>query len=430
MRVLAMLTPRGEFSVLKYNLEIRNQQLGKRSNLLTGRYPLELPPARLSSIIGFLSHAYRQEFNFRTANAEVGALAHTLFGESPPKWLNTEQENTLLAAAKKKFANSEGPKIEAALGYDVFADDILPEYFMMFARPAPTSDMLTKKRDVPDYVPLISPNRSVLANDAPYVIDLLEEMGISTAADRPQIKIDSTMGFVMGVHQTLSRLGKAVADREMAPERKEKNKAFLAQCVAFGLLDQTAANEFLANEAVLQQAGRFPFFNAFKRDISRIHLGFRASHEKGIPEFMNGFRKLDPAFEDAELSYEFTPNAEKPFSRYQDGDDLTLTFSFGGKTWSETYRVARTDEPDTAPFFRPSLEFLQFINDCLSAAEHPKTLFTIPNLSKNEEAQNLKNRGKFTLVMLTDEEADALISWSSHDRINGPRKYLKMNSAH
>ncbi len=411
-----------EEGLAQLNLEIRNQQLGARSNLLTGQPALTLPPAQLSSIIGFLSHVYREEYNFRTMKVEVGELAHSMFAPLPPQTLSLEQENALLAMARKKYGNHEGPKIESALGQDVFADDILPEYFMIFARPSPKTNMLVEERETPDYASLVSPSRSVLGNGVIEVIDLLEEMGISQPEDRPQDDIDIIETQFLAAYQVLHSLGEAVADREMAPARKTENTAFIAQCTAFGLLNQATTEKLLLNEKALEAASKFPFFNAFIRSKVEFELGFRPTYMTGTKDFMTGLRKVDPLFKDATLSYSFTDNPNPTSRSKVGGKDVTLTLEIDGTTQTISYRTNRPYEGYTEPFLHPNNRFLSLFNNHLKKIDHPKIIFCINEpVRKGEE----KDHGRYLLLLLTDEEARALIRWSTTDRIFGPAEYLR-----
>jgi hypothetical protein len=255
-----------------------------------------------------------------------------------------------------------------------------------------------------------------------YVLDLLEEMGISRPEDRDQNKIDSIETRFLNAYQILSTVGKSVADRKMAPERTEEKTAFVAQCLTFGLLDQATADVLLADKQMLRQAPRLPVFNAFTRSIAKVNLGFRADYATSLDNFMAGLRKLDPAFEKAELTHKITENNSAPTSRYQDGDDVTFTLKVEGKTWSRTYRMPRQRNPERAPRLRIEEKFLDLFTSYLNETGNPKILFSAQSIRTTEGPEGI---GKYTLLLLTDEEAKALIRWSTVDRFTGPRRYLR-----
>lgn len=400
-----------DYGYLMLQDEIKTGTLGRRSQVLDHRFSAYNGDMRVSSLLGFLSHVYREEEHWRMAHYEVARLSQTFFGDLPPKRLTSEQQNELLAEARKRFGNMKGPMIEAALGFNALADSTLAPHFMQFASSA---------RPQSDFEPLLSATRAITGKDYEVTGEILAELGLVLPADLSAAAITEDVGVIpIGSHY-IRRLGSAVADRENAPERAVQNRAFLEKAVAFGLLSQPTADQLIADSSVIGGGSKLPFYNAFEKRRTAVEVGRPATYEPGLQQILRGVQSLSPHFSDATIGYKFTPNTTTPISKYADGDDVTITLTVGEKTYVDSKRGSRPYPGQTTPALHVTRELLSLFSQHLAAKGEDLILFSISGKANPD--------GVRTLLLLSKAEASSLMEWSMIDLIAGPQKYLQMQT--
>lgn len=398
-----------DYGYLMLQDEIKTEELAKRSQLLDKKFSIYNGDMRVSSLVAFVSHVYREEEHWRTAHYEVARLSQTFFGDPPPGKLSAQQQNELLAEARKRFGNRKGPMLEAKLGHDALADSTLAPYFMQFAK---------KARPQPDFEPLLSPKRAITGNDYLTTSALLLELGLILPEDLPEVDFSEEFGAVPIGSYYFSKIGTSVANREKYPERAAENRAFLEKAVSFGLLKQTTADRLAADSSIIGGNSKLPFYSAFEKRYTESKIGRRPDYETALPELLRSVQSLSADFTDARIDYQFTPNSSPPERNGMDGDDVTITLSVGGETYVSTKRTLRPLPGEETPFPRVDRELLDLFNRHLKAKGKDLIFFSICNLKIPEV--------KHSLLLLTDAEARSLIEWSMVDLIAGPQKYLQM----
>lgn len=398
-----------DYGYLMLQDEIKTGTLGRRSQVLDHRFSAYNGDMRVSSLLGFLSHVYREEEHWRMAHYEVARLSQTFFGDLPPKRLTSEQQNELLAEARKRFGNMKGPMLEAKLGHDALADSTLAPHFMQFAK---------KARPQPDFEPLLSPKRAITGNDYLTTSALLMELGLILPEDIPEFDFSKEFGAVPIGSYYFSKVGTSVANREKYPERAAENRAFLEKAVSFGLLKQTTADRLAADSSIIGGNSKFPFYGAFEKRYMETKIGRRPDYENGLPELLRSVQSLSADFADARIDYQFTPNSSPPERNGMDGDDVTVTLSVEGETYVSTKRTLRPLPGEESPFLHIDRELLDLFSQHLAAKGKDLILFSFFDLKQTE--------AKLSLLLLTDAEARSLIKWSMVDLIAGPQKYLQI----
>jgi len=118
------------------------------------------------------------------------------------------------------------------------------------------------------------------------------------------------------------------------------------------------------------------------------------------------------------LAFEATYPVQKNMSHPKSRPDFTHRWRIssqpgdGSRAHGRKHRFRKT-----MPFFRPIRSSHRYLNEI----GNPKILFSAQSIRTTEGPEGI---GKYTLLLLTAEEARALIRWSTVDRFTGPRRYL------
>ncbi|MEM9527956.1 MAG: hypothetical protein AAGA31_15180, partial [Bacteroidota bacterium] len=397
--------------------KLQRQWAGKERPVIPSREP---KPPKVSNLLAYLSLTYSREYAYRTAREESQSLARNFFGTPVPMQLSQEQTEALAQHFREKLGEHPGVSIEKDLGNEIFTASYIPPHFMSFAIRAGQGTSRSRYA-VGTYQSLVPDTRSVLGGDLSSLLNQLETLGLILPEDRNTIPTrptppDQKLRIIRdGV--ALRKLATAVNNREMKAQYFVQSHAYLRNVFELKLLSRQSYDELSVDSTFLTGINRFPAIRQFQQATHVFDWLPNQSVAAHLQALQEAAIKLDPIFDEIDLTHELTANNSPATRPYQDGHDLSLTLKYSGKKYIHTLRLAQPMTGNTPPLLLNE-DLLKVFNDFLAAEKIERRLYAVSQLGIN----SLREK-KVTLLLLNEAEAKAVVGTSIEEVYAGFRRF-------